>query len=75
MRKFAHSLVATAALLGATGALAACNTMAGAGEDMQSGGAALQNSAVQHGANPPADQSAQPSTAQPDTPAPAPAQQ
>jgi predicted small secreted protein len=62
MRKFAHSLVVTAALFGAAGALAACNTMAGAGEDMQHGGADLQNSAVQHGATPPADQSAQPET-------------
>jgi predicted small secreted protein len=33
-------------------ALSACNTMAGAGKDMQSGGAALENSADEHGATP-----------------------
>ena len=32
--------------------LAACNTMAGAGQDMQEGGHALTNSADQHGATP-----------------------
>ncbi len=63
-------MIAAVALAAAAGALAACNTMAGAGEDMQQGGSALTNSAEKHGANPvdqapetnapPADQSAAP---------------
>ena len=54
------STIVAVALAGAAGALSACN-MAGAGEDTQQGGAALQNSAERHGAEP--------------APAPAPAMQ
>jgi entericidin B len=61
MRRPLFAMIAAVALVGAAGALSACNTMAGAGEDMQQGGAALQNSAEKHGAqpapNPPTQQS------------------
>ncbi len=36
------------ALLSGTVFLAACNTVAGAGQDIQKGGAAIENSADQH---------------------------
>ncbi|WP_413191468.1 entericidin A/B family lipoprotein [Pararobbsia alpina] len=36
------------ALLTSTVLLAACNTVAGAGQDIQNGGAALQNKAQEH---------------------------
>ena len=52
MRSLFRSTIAAVALVAAAGALSACNTMAGAGEDMQQGGSALTNSAVKHGANP-----------------------
>ncbi len=70
MRKTLHSMIAAVALVAAAGALAACNTMAGAGQDMQEGGQALTGSAEKHGATmAPTDQSAPaPST---DTNAPA----
>lgn len=47
MRSFAYALLVALSLATTLGA---CNTMAGAGEDMQQGGHALQNSAEQHGA-------------------------
>ena len=66
-----RNMIAAVALAAAAGALAACNTMAGAGEDMQQGGSALTNSAEKHGATvqpgpspttspPPADRSSTP---------------
>jgi entericidin B len=51
MRKNLYSIITAAALIAGAGALAACNTMAGAGEDMQHGGAALTGSAEKHGAD------------------------
>jgi entericidin B len=50
-RSLAYSLLVAFSLVTAAGALSACNTMAGAGQDMQSGGKALENSADKHGAD------------------------
>jgi len=44
-RNLAKSLLVAFSLMTALGALSACNTMAGAGQDMQSGGKALEDSA------------------------------
>jgi entericidin B len=41
----ARGFIALILLSGAAGALSACNTMQGAGEDMSAGGHALSNSA------------------------------
>jgi predicted small secreted protein len=64
-KRFAYTLFVALPL---AAALAACNTMAGAGEDMQHGGQALTNSADKHGATPdqetPAAQPAQPAPQQ-----------
>ena len=49
-RKLTYSFLLAFSLITAAGALSACNTMAGAGEDMQHGGQAITNSADQHGA-------------------------
>lgn len=71
MRRIPYSIIAAAALIAGAGALAACNTMAGAGQDIQQGGSALTNSADKHGADTtpaPADQTApapSPDTANP----------
>jgi predicted small secreted protein len=51
-RKLAYSFLVAFSLIAAAGSLSACNTMAGAGQDMQSGGKTLQNSADQNGAQP-----------------------
>ncbi|HUK59357.1 MAG TPA: entericidin A/B family lipoprotein [Stellaceae bacterium] len=50
MRSIRRTMIAAVVLAAGAGALAACNTMAGAGEDMQKGGSALTNSADKHGA-------------------------
>jgi entericidin B len=44
-RNLAYSLLVAFSLVTALGALSACNTMSGAGQDLQSGGKALENSA------------------------------
>ena len=49
-RNFAYSLLLAFSLITAMGALSACNTMAGAGQDMQRGGKDLTNSAEKNGA-------------------------
>ncbi|HVX85760.1 MAG TPA: entericidin A/B family lipoprotein [Phycisphaerae bacterium] len=46
------TLVIALVLGGMSIALAACNTTKGAGEDMQSAGQSIHNSAVNHGAQP-----------------------
>lgn len=48
-RSFAYALLIALSLATTLGA---CNTMAGAGQDMQQGGKALQNSADKNGAQP-----------------------
>ena len=45
IRKILASLLATVFIVGALGTLAGCNTMAGAGEDIQRGGKAIQDEA------------------------------
>jgi entericidin B len=50
-RNFAYPLLLAFALITAMGALSACNTMAGAGQDLQHGGKDLSNSAERHGAS------------------------
>ena len=52
MRQISHALFVALSLMTTLAALSACNTMAGAGQDLQKGGSALQNSADQHGAEP-----------------------
>jgi entericidin B len=44
-RQFSYAALLLVAVLTAAAALSACNTMEGAGQDMQSGGRALENSA------------------------------
>ena len=51
-RNLAYSLLVAFSLMTALGALSACNTMAGAGQDVQHGGRELQNSADRNGATP-----------------------
>jgi entericidin B len=51
-RKLAYSFLVAFSLIATAGSLSACNSMAGAGQDMQSGGKALQNSADRNGAEP-----------------------
>ncbi len=41
-------LLAALVLVGATASLTACNTMAGAGADIQKGGAAIKDEANEH---------------------------
>jgi entericidin B len=43
--KFIYSALLVVSLLTAAAALSACNTMEGAGKDIQSGGRSLENSA------------------------------
>ena len=44
-RKLGYAALVIVSMLTFAGALSACNTMEGAGKDMQSGGKALENSA------------------------------
>lgn len=44
-KRLSYAALVVVSLLTAAGALSACNTMEGAGKDMQSGGRALENSA------------------------------
>jgi entericidin B len=50
-RNLAYALLLAFSLVTAAGALSACNTMAGAGQDMQQGGKAITNSADRNGAD------------------------
>lgn len=52
MRQISYALFVALSLVTTLGALSACNTMAGAGQDIQKGGDALQNSADRNGAQP-----------------------
>jgi predicted small secreted protein len=52
MRSFLHAVFVAISLCTSVVALSACNTMAGAGQDMQRGGEKLENSAVRNGAEP-----------------------
>jgi predicted small secreted protein len=45
------SLLATMFVAGLFGALAGCNTMAGAGKDIQQGGKSIQDEANEHKSN------------------------
>lgn len=47
LRKFVAPLLAMAIVAGSFTVLAGCNTMAGAGEDIQRGGAAIEKKAKQ----------------------------
>jgi predicted small secreted protein len=47
LRKFVAPLLAMAIVAGGFTVLAGCNTMAGAGEDIQRGGAAIERKAKQ----------------------------
>lgn len=53
MRRASHTLLVSFALLTTLGVLGGCNTMAGAGKDLQQGGQALTNSADKNGAQQP----------------------
>ncbi len=44
-KRLGYAALIVVSLMTAAGALSACNTMAGAGQDIQSGGKALENSA------------------------------
>jgi predicted small secreted protein len=48
IRKLLAALLATLFLAGAFGTLAGCNTVAGAGEDIQQGGRAIKDEAREH---------------------------
>jgi predicted small secreted protein len=48
MKKLCASLLATLFLAGVFGTLAGCNTIEGAGKDIQSGGAAIKDEAREH---------------------------
>jgi predicted small secreted protein len=50
-RNLAYPLFLAFALITAMGALSACNTMAGAGKDIQNGGKDLTHSADKNGAS------------------------
>jgi entericidin B len=52
MRQISYALFVTLSLVTTLAALSACNTMAGAGQDIKSGGGALENSADRNGAQP-----------------------
>jgi len=52
MRQLCHAVLVALSLFTTAAALSACNTMAGAGEDLQQGGKNLTNSAVHNGAEP-----------------------
>jgi predicted small secreted protein len=47
LKRIVAQLVVVAAVAGSFTVLAACNTMAGAGEDIQRGGAAIERKAKQ----------------------------
>lgn len=48
IRKMISSLLAALVLAVSFGTLAGCNTMAGAGEDIEQGGRALKHEAIEH---------------------------
>ena len=48
MKKLTAALLATLFLTGVFGSLAGCNTMEGAGKDIERGGAAIKNEAREH---------------------------
>jgi entericidin B len=52
MRRISYMLMLAASLFTMSVGLSACNTTAGAGQDLQQGGRALENSADQNGAQP-----------------------
>jgi predicted small secreted protein len=52
MRQTSHALLVALSLVMTLAALSACNTMAGAGQDIEHGGKALENSADRNGAQP-----------------------
>lgn len=52
MRQISRVFLIVFALATTLGALSACNTMAGAGQDISNGGKDLQNSADRNGAQP-----------------------
>ena len=52
MRRIAYALLVAFSLVTTLSALSACNTMAGAGQDLQHGGKDLTNSADKNGAQP-----------------------
>ena len=52
MRQISYALFVALSLSTTLAALSACNTMAGAGQDLQKGGGDLQNSADRNGAQP-----------------------
>lgn len=47
-KKILSSVLAAAYLIGLIGALTACNTMEGAGKDIEKGGEKIQEEAVEH---------------------------
>jgi entericidin B len=48
IKKLTAALLATLFLTGVFGSLAGCNTMEGAGKDIERGGAAIKNEAREH---------------------------
>jgi len=48
IKKITAALLATLFLSGVFGSLAGCNTMEGAGKDIERGGAAIKNEAREH---------------------------
>ena len=48
IKKLTAALLATLFLTGVVGSLAGCNTMEGAGKDIERGGAAIKNEAREH---------------------------
>jgi predicted small secreted protein len=48
IKKFSASLLATLFMAGLFGTLAGCNTMEGAGKDIQRGGEAIKDEAREH---------------------------
>jgi predicted small secreted protein len=52
MRQISYAVFVAASLFTTVVALSACNTVAGAGQDVQRGGQDLENSAVRNGAQP-----------------------
>ena len=48
IRKFVASMLATLFVASAVGSLAGCNTVEGAGKDIERGGKALKNEANEH---------------------------
>ncbi|HMA32148.1 MAG TPA: entericidin A/B family lipoprotein [Casimicrobiaceae bacterium] len=51
IEKIVVPLLAAMFVVGFSGALAGCNTMAGAGKDIQQGGQSIQNEANEHKSN------------------------